>query len=309
MKSSLSPSMRLASPLRSVSLQPPAISAYPAALFHAPALRTLRSVLMRSAIADVAGNLRDHYRLLRCAYRQPESLGMASNDQLASWLVSRLCRPGAVLVDVGAHVGSVVGATLRNGRGVRIIAIEAIEDKAAFLRETFPQVQVHHCAAGAQDGSAAFFVHRTLTAYSSLGKPARGTSNDIDEVMVPMRALDSLIRPHEVDVIKIDVEGAELGVLQGAEGLLKNCRPIIMFESGPAHDDGLEYSKEGLWNFLNERKYGIYVPNRVPHHGRPLSCGGFTDSHDYPRRTTNYFAIPHERRDAVRQRARQLLDD
>jgi FkbM family methyltransferase len=270
-------------------------------------MRRLGSVVMRSAFADVAGNVRDRYRMLRYAYRQPESVGMVSNDQLASWLVARLCRRGAVLVDVGAHVGSVVGATLRNSREVRVIAIEAIEDKAAFLRETFPHVQVHHCAAGARDGTTAFFVHRTLTAYSSLGRPARGTSDDIDEVRIPMRTLDSLIPPHEVDVIKIDVEGAELGVLQGAERLLKNCRPIIMFESAPAHDDGLHYSKEGLWYFLDEREYGIYVPNRLPHHGKPLSYGSFADSHDYPRRTTNYFAVPHERRDMVRQRARQLL--
>lgn len=275
---------------------------------HLDAPRRLRTVVMRSAAADVAGSVRDRYQLLRTAYRKPDELGMASNDQLASWLIARICRPGAVLVDVGAHVGSIVGSALRHGRDVRVIAIEAIEHKAAFLRETFPQVRVHCCAAGARDGTAPFFVHRTLTAYSSLGRPARGTRADIDQIEVAVRTLDSLISAQDIDVIKIDVEGAELDVLRGAETLLQACRPIVMFESGPDHAEQLVASKETFWSYLDDRGYGIFVPNRLAHYGEPLSRGGFCDSHFYPRRTTNYFAVPHERRDELRTRVHQLLE-
>jgi FkbM family methyltransferase len=40
--------------------------------------------------------------------------------------------------------------------------------------------------------------------------------------MVPIEKLDNLIKSTDVDAIKIDVEGAELGVLRGAVDILRN---------------------------------------------------------------------------------------
>ncbi|MGK7932032.1 MAG: FkbM family methyltransferase [Microcystaceae cyanobacterium] len=121
----------------------------------------------------------------------------------------------------------------------------------------------------------------------------------------------SLAKPfpsaNNVDVIKIDVEGAELFALRGGKNLIKTNRPIIMFESGPSNTNEFGLTKEALWQFFNELNYGVHIPNRVGHNDSGLIQEGFIESHIYPRRTTNDFAIPEERRLEVRDRARELL--
>jgi hypothetical protein len=127
------------------------------------------------------------------------------------------------------------------------------------------------------------------------------------EIKVRLEKLDNLVPHMDVDAIKIDVEGAELGVIRGAVNILRRCRPIIMFESGPQADDGLGYTKEAILDFLNSHDFSVVVPNRVAHDDDGLTSAGFIESHLYPRRTTNYFAIPTERRTEFRDRARSIL--
>jgi hypothetical protein len=119
--------------------------------------------------------------------------------------------------------------------------------------------------------------------------------------------LDSILPHNGVDVMKIDVEGAELRVLRGSDRIVQESRPVIMFESGPPADDSLGYTKEAMWRFFTDRGYAVLIPNRVAHNDSGLSQEGFLESHLYPRRTTNYFAVPHERRTEIRDRARTVL--
>ena len=78
-----------------------------------------------------------------------------------------------------------------------------------------------------------------------------------------------------------------------------------MFESAPG--EVLGYTKKDLWEWFQTHKYGIFLPNRLAHTAPPMSLEVFIDSHQYPRRSTNYFAVPIEKLVAVRDRARQIL--
>jgi FkbM family methyltransferase len=188
-----------------------------------------------------------------------------------------------------------------------VVACEADPDKAAELASKFPDVKVHGCAVGDHEGEVVFFIDKARPGYSSLARGVR-SPDDFQEVLVPMRRLDDLVpSTARVDVIKIDVEGAELGVLNGATELTARCRPVVLFESGPQTERTAESSINALYNWFSAREYQIYVPNRVAHDGPPLSEEGFLDSHYYPFRTLNYFAIPSERRTEFRDRARQSL--
>ena len=247
--------------------------------------------------------VRDRLAMVRAACFSAESVGTLANDQLAALLVVSICRPHHVFVDVGAHIGSIVASAKRRSRPSQIIAVEAIPEKAAALRRRFVDVDVVQCAVGENDGAdVAFFVDPAQSGYSSL---ARG--NGLRQISVPLRTLDSVLAGHEVDVIKIDIEGGELGALRGAVKVLSEQRPTVMFESAPGCGARLGYSTTALWRFLDELGYLIVAPNRLAHDDRGMSLDAFNDGHLYPRRTTNYFAVPRERRDEVRDRARQVL--
>jgi FkbM family methyltransferase len=254
-----------------------------------------KQLILGTPLGRLAQFARDSATLIHALITRPERVGTELNDRLATYLITRL--PCARFVDVGAHIGSVV-AMVRHHSRAKVIAVEAMPDKAAALRRKFPDVVVHGCAVGEKTGEVSFFVMPKLTGTSSLVRNQGSV-----EISVPLRRLDELVS-EPVDMMKIDVEGAELGVLRGAEHLIANSRPVIMFESGPGEQ---MYSQSALWEWLSERRYEILTPDRMAHTGPALSCEGFSESHFYPRRTTNYFAVPAERRAQVRAMARQLL--
>lgn len=266
----------------------------------------MKRQLVGTLIGRMAITVRGAVDRAYSAYANPEAAGTVSNDYLAGLLVTRLCQDSGTFVDVGAHIGSMIAEVARQRPGVRIVAIEAMPDKVASLRRAFPHIEIHNCAASDHEGEATFYVNPKRSGYSSLGRPEiRG--DEIVEIKVPLRTLDDIIIGSNIDVIKIDVEGAELGVLRGSERIIAENRPTIMFESGPSTADGLGFSKEDLWHWLMEREYTILVPNRLAHNGPGLSMEGFLESHLYPRRTTNYFAVASERRIELRDKARAIL--
>ena len=256
---------------------------------------SLKQFVLGSVAGRAAAWVRESASLIGAAITRPESLGARLNDSLATHLVTHL--PCKRFVDVGAHIGSIVTEVLRN-TSATVIAIEAMPDKVAALRRKFPGLIVHSCAVGESDGNVSFFVVPAASGYSSLIR----SPNSV-EITVPLRRLDDLVT-ESVEMIKIDVEGAELGVLRGAERLIATSRPIIMFESGPGE---AMYSQVAMWDWLAKRSYEVVVPDRVAHDGPALTRDGFSESHCYPRRTTNYFAIPAERRNEVRSMARRVL--
>jgi len=256
-----------------------------------------KEYIVGTPLACLAIRLRGFIELLECAIRRSESIGTVMNDQLADELASSLCSPDKVFLDVGAHIGSMIACAKRNSKPMKIIAIEAMPDKAKKLSVKFPDVEVLNYAASDKRGKADFFINDKASGNSSLHEVSSTTRH----ISVETELLDNLISTYDVDVIKIDIEGAELGALKGAVNLIERCQPIIMFESGPA--EVLGYTKQQLWEFFSKLDYQICVPNRIAHHSPGLTLEMFLDSHIYPRRTTNYFAIPVSRVDEVRKKA------
>ncbi|MBI4937964.1 MAG: FkbM family methyltransferase [Nitrosomonadales bacterium] len=268
----------------------------------------MKQYLLNTIMGRAALSLRDKFEILHAALFDSDGVGTLANDQLAMKLVTAICQPGKVFIDVGAHIGSVISQVAHHDPSIRIVAIEAIPEKIAALRRKFPAIELHDCAVGESTGEVSFFINVKQSGYSSLKRPEDANKGIISEIRVPIRRLDTLVTSSDVDVIKIDVEGAELGALRGSENILNNCRPVIMFESGPQPDDDVDNGKSALFQFLTLNGYAIFVPNRVAHNDAGLSENGFIESHLYPRRTTNYFAIPKERRVEVRDRARSILN-
>lgn len=154
-------------------------------------------------------------------------LGTYEPDQ-TSRVVQELSE-GSVFYDVGAAVGYyTVLAAPRVGAAGRVLAFEPDPKNAAFLRRhveinRFTNVVVRQSAVGDRDGTA------TFTCGSGTGT---GHLSDDGGAPVAICRLDSMVEEHGWPThMKIDVEGAELEVLRGAQGILKRARPVIFLST------------------------------------------------------------------------------
>jgi len=266
-----------------------------------------KQILVGTPLGRSLARLRELRALWRVVRSDPEQGGMLCQDVLVRRLLPCLCRPPRIFVDVGAHIGSVIADVRHDRPSMRIVAFEADSDKASKLSRKFPDIEVHGCALGDRDATVTFYIDTKRSGYSSLGRRDRPTT-EVREVSVPMRRLDNILtRPADVGLIKLDVEGAELVVLRGASELISRCRPVILFESGPQGGTSLGDSLEDIFDWLVRRDFEIVVPNRVAHNGPGLYRESFVESHYYPPRTLNYFAVPAERRIEVRDWAREAI--
>lgn len=147
-----------------------------------------------------------------------------------------LLRPGSVAVDVGANVGVWSLLAVERRPGVRVHAFEPVSAVAAQLRRHIAlngldTIVANVVAVAAEDGTARFFVnHTTNTGASSLfHRPIPSV-----EISVPVVTLDSYLAQagvDRVDVLKVDVEGAEIYVFKGARRLLSSeDAPAVFFE-------------------------------------------------------------------------------
>lgn len=264
-------------------------------------IQSVEDAVKRTAVGTRWGRaLSRARRHLNYLQSTPSTLGTVANDELALDLTIGLCRDQRVFLDIGAHIGSVLADVLMVTSQIEVIAFEAVPEKAINLVRRFPQIVVHQCAVGNSEGEVPFFIVPTASGFSSLSR-----TTDAIEINVPMRRIDTLV--NHADVIKIDVEGAELGALRGATQLICNSRPVVMFESSFDTTECAGYSVEEMFSWWEERKYVLLVPNRLAHDGPSLDQQGFLESHHFPRRTTNYFAIPSERRIEIRDRAREVI--
>lgn len=144
--------------------------------------------------------------------------------------------PGMTVYDVGANVGfySVIAARLAGPNG-RVVAFDPLRKNAEMIEHNarlnrFAHISVHEIALGNDDGEAEFLVSKNPS-WGRL-KIAGRPQSVIAEEMVSVRCIDSLARDGltAADVMKIDVEGAEVEVLEGARKTLRSARPILFID-------------------------------------------------------------------------------
>ena len=178
----------------------------------------------------------------RVDVRMSEKIGQAIYyygifDPIVPEALWRLLDRGETGADIGANIGqntSVLAA--RSGPNGHVIAFEPHPVTFAELRENqafwrhcpFAAVQLENVALGGQDGEAVLATEGCLSD-AALGGSGKG-------VLVPVRRLDDyLVHVPQVSVCKVDVEGHELSVLQGARETLqrKAIRDLVFEDFNP----------------------------------------------------------------------------
>jgi FkbM family methyltransferase len=183
-------------------------------------------------------------------------------------LFERLLRPGGVCVDIGANYGYMsINASKIVGPSGMVVAVEP-EPRALELLEhniglnnagviTVPRALSDHC------GTASFNL-ATETGLSRLDNPGRDDFGMVrtEVITVETTTLDSLLEEiapgRAIDLVKMDVEGAELQVLRGAETLLDRRRTHFILEINHGHLDHNNLSFTDVWAFFTSRGYDVY---------------------------------------------------
>lgn len=145
-------------------------------------------------------------------------------------LIEAAFTPGGVFLDVGANIGNhtvYVGKFLKpsriiciepNPEAIEILKVNIMLNEVATLTET------QHLGVGLYDGSgtASLFQPQKNNLGAMQLRPGSGE--------IRLHAGDDLLPSSTINFIKIDVEGMELSVLKGLNGLISRCRPTIFVE-------------------------------------------------------------------------------
>jgi FkbM family methyltransferase len=141
--------------------------------------------------------------------------------------ISEYFSSGRTALDVGAWYGPWTVKLAR--RAQRVISFEPMPGVAAVLRKGLPaNVEVVQSAVADQDGQAEVWAPAAGRGMEGVSSMTR-RSPDAVPVAVRQVAVDGL-GLEDVDFMKVDVEGHELGVLQGAEKTIARDRPVILLE-------------------------------------------------------------------------------
>lgn len=164
------------------------------------------------------------------------------------------------VIDAGAHTGTFSDAFLQLHRPKRLIMLEPIPELAGGLKRRYlskPFITIERLALSDKSGSASFHVNERSAASSLLQIDARNSRWFNRRLLVtetieaPTISLPEVMQRHAlpaIDLLKLDIQGGERLVLQGAEAVLPHIGVIyseVFFE--PLY--------HGAWLFLDACRY------------------------------------------------------
>lgn len=144
-----------------------------------------------------------------------------------------MLKKDSVVIDVGANVGGHTVAFANTSPSGKIFAFEpSLDTYKILVRNTkkFKNVTTFQSAISEKTGMA-YFYEAYDSGYSGLKNTGRKKISKV--YTVPTISIDNLVKNKKLDrldLIKIDVEGTEASVIQGARETIKKFHPIIMCE-------------------------------------------------------------------------------
>jgi FkbM family methyltransferase len=176
---------------------------------------------------------------VRFCVRLPEDKGIWTGTYESAFAVrlGSAVRPGSVTYDIGSWHGFFAGVMAAQGAG-EVHVFEPLPANAARIRKLIElnpdkQIVLHTCAIGDRDAPMDLMVMAESSMAKLKASPFQTEVASGECLRVPMRSIDSMLAAGNIAppaLMKIDVEGAELLVLQGACNTLRAHKPEIFAE-------------------------------------------------------------------------------
>lgn len=205
-------------------------------------------------------------------------------EPIEAYLFTRLLRPGMVIVDAGANVGQYsLLASTEVGPSGSVHCFEPIPSNFVRLVEHaiengVSNMFLNRTALWNEDGTVALGLpegKRNNAGSYSLGAASRSDSR----TEAPSVRLDTYVSRRgldRIDLIKMDIEGAEAGAISGARATLLQYRPTILMEVNQIALNGVGASRSALWTQLSELGYRAWrIGHSVDTSGPCSDLNGF----------------------------------
>ena len=229
-------------------------------------LEFARRELLRHDVPSVKLTEQDGFRL----YADPADAAVGRHAMAGVYepevtaIFRRMVRPGMGVLDLGANIGyfSMLSASLAGPSGL-VVAVEPNPRNVKLLEASrrangFDQMRVCQVAAGPEPGL--LMLNTSHSNGTTSGLPPELASLFGAEI-VPCVTADSLVPPERrVDLVKVDVEGAEYLALSGAVDILRRDRPMIVSEFSPGLMPGISgISGPEYLDWLRHQGYALGV--------------------------------------------------
>lgn len=203
-------------------------------------------------------------------------------DAQTKKVIERVCKLGSNCIDVGAHKGEVLDQMILAAPQGKHLAFEPIPFLFQNLKKKYANnanIAVNDIALSNKTGTASFNYVVSNPSYSGLIKRKYDRAHEQDELItVKTELLDNLFPENApVDLIKIDVEGGELLVLEGAQKTIARCQPTIIFEHGLGASDYYGAKPEQVFELLSQCGLQVSLMKKWLHSEPPFSLKEFTE--------------------------------
>ncbi len=202
-------------------------------------------------------------------------------------VIEIVLKPTDNWIDVGAHKGLITKELLRKAPRGKGFAFEPLPHLFKKLQSAYgKKINVYDTALADVAGEAEFNYYADRPAVSGFKKRNFNDANDAQSIKVKVDTLENIIPTElEISLIKIDVEGAELGVLKGAERILKQSKPVILFEFGLGGADLYNTTPEMIFDFLESCGLSLSTQqlflNQKEAFSRKEFIGNYNKGYDY----------------------------
>jgi FkbM family methyltransferase len=180
-----------------------------------------------------------------------------------------LLRPGDVCVDAGAnrgdHTFQMAQAVAPNGRVIAIEAAPPLVDEISKLgRKGYPRlwplIDLYGVGLSDHPGRATFFFAAETPGLSGLRNRPAIVPGPVTEFQVNLLPLDEIRKTvaRPIRFMKVDLEGGEYDALRGAQSVLREDRPVLVFEHDAESPHHFSYTIHDLVQLFRSLHYGLF---------------------------------------------------
>jgi FkbM family methyltransferase len=188
-------------------------------------------------------------------------------------LLLTIIKPNTVYFDIGANIGLMSIPILYSCPTCNVVSFEPSPNALPFLGRTAKESRftdrwrIIGKAVGDNPGEMPFHIaSKKMGAFDGFKDTKR--AGVTKETIVPITTIDiewAALGCPEISVIKIDVEGAELYALEGAQQCLEKEKPFILLEWNSSNIQAYDLKEDELIKYANKSGYKIFsAPDLVP---------------------------------------------